>query len=139
MFVVAAAAMLAGSEIAAPPQQPRAASAPAPGVQRERATVRPPELSGEVRERAAQLVAQGERYLAQGKVGGARLFFRQAADAGLALGAIRLAATYDPGELARLDAHGIVADAAEARKWYERARELGAAEAEERLARLGAR
>jgi hypothetical protein len=88
------------------------------------------------RERAEQLVAQGEHYLSQGKVSGARLFFRQAADAGYALAAIRLAATYDAAELARLQVQGIAPDAAEARKWYERARELGAPEAEERLARL---
>jgi len=31
----------------------------------------------------------------------------------------------------------VVADRDEARKWYERARELGEPEAEERLARLG--
>jgi len=86
---------------------------------------------------AQELVAQGERYLAQGKVGGARLFFRQAADAGYARAAMRLAATYDPTELAILKVQGIAPDPLEARKWYERARELGAAEAEERLARLG--
>ena len=82
------------------------------------------------------LFAQGERYLAQGMVGAARLFFRQAADAGSALAAMRLAATYDPVELSSLKVQGIVPDPVEARKWYERARELGAAEAEARLARL---
>jgi len=35
------------------------------------------------------------------------------------------------------DARGIQPNMDEARKWYERARELGAPEAEERLARLG--
>jgi hypothetical protein len=97
---------------------------------------RPATLSGEARERAEQLVIQGDRYLAEGKVAGARLFFRQAADAGLVAAVIRLAATYDPSELARLQVQGIAPDPAEARKWYERARELGAPEAEERLARL---
>src|SRR5215470_15761792 len=88
---------------------------------------------------AERLLAQGERYLAQGTVAGARLFFRQAADQGLAAGAVRLGATYDPNELAKLKVQGIVADVAEARRWYERARELGAADAEQRLARLGGR
>ena len=97
---------------------------------------RPPELSAEERERAEQLVVQGDRYLAEGKVAGARLFFRQAADAGFIAAVIRLAATYDPSELARLQVQGIAPDPAEARKWYERAQELGAPEAEERLARL---
>ncbi len=98
---------------------------------------RPAELSTEARERAEQLVIQGDRYLAEGKVAGARLFFRQAADAGFVPAVIRLAATYDPTELSRLQVQGIVPDPTEARKWYERARELGAPEAEERLARLG--
>jgi TPR repeat protein len=65
------------------------------------------------------------------------LFFRQAAEAGLAIAAMRLGATYDPNELSKLKVQGLAADVAEARKWYERARELGAPEAEQRLARLG--
>ena len=85
---------------------------------------------------AEQLVKQGDQYLAQGKIGGARLFYRQAANAGYALAAIRLGATYDPAELSRLQVEGMTADAIEARKWYERARELGAPEADEHLARL---
>jgi TPR repeat protein len=64
------------------------------------------------------------------------LFYQRAAEAGLALGAIRLAATFDPMELARLNVQGVRPDRDEARRWYERARELGAAEADERLARL---
>ena len=47
------------------------------------------------------------------------------------------AATHDPRELARWRVQGVLPNLAEARKWYERARELGAPEAEERLARLG--
>ena len=83
-------------------------------------------------------MAQGERYLSQGNIALAREFFRRAADAGFAPAAIRLAATYDPGELGALQVQGVVPDRAEARKWYERARELGAPEAEERLAAAGA-
>jgi hypothetical protein len=100
---------------------------------------RPPELTAEQKQRAERLVGLGERHLEQGNIGAARMFFQRAAEAGLALGAIRLAATYDPMELGRLQAQGVVADPAQARRWYERARELGAAEADERLARLGAR
>lgn len=96
----------------------------------------PPANPSPEKKGAQELVAQGERYLAQGKVGGARLFFRQAADAGYARAAMRLAATYDPAELSVLKVQGIAPDPLEARKWYERARELGAAEAEERLTRL---
>lgn len=100
------------------------------------AAPRPRALSAVELVRAEQSIAQGDRYLAQGKVAGARLFFQQAADLGFAPGAIRLAATYDPAELKRLGVLGLTPDLAEARKWYERARALGAPEAEHRLARL---
>jgi len=100
------------------------------------APARAPDLSPASKKLAEQWLAQGERYLSQGAVAGARLFFRQAAEAGLAIAAMRLGATYDPNELSKLKVQGLVADVAEARKWYERARELGAPEAEQRLARL---
>jgi TPR repeat protein len=98
---------------------------------------RVPDLAPEEKDRAEKLMAQGERQLQQGSIVLAREFFRRAADAGFAPAAIRLASTYDPGELSRLGVKGVVPDRAEAKKWYERARELGAPEAEERLARLG--
>jgi hypothetical protein len=97
------------------------------------------ELSTEERQLAEKLVAQGERYLNQADVVSARLLFRRAAEKGLALAAIRLAATFDPAELSRLKVEGVAPDQTEARKWYERARELGVPEAEEHLARLGGR
>jgi TPR repeat protein len=50
-----------------------------------------------------------------------------------------MAATHDPIELSLLGARGVRADPATAKMWYERARQLGATEAEERLKRLGAR
>jgi len=110
---------------------------PIAGGRKNYATPRPLELSIAEREKAERLVRQGDQYLAQGQVGGARLLYRQAASTGYALAAIRLGTTYDPAELSRLKVEGITPDAAEARKWYERARELGAPEADERLARLG--
>jgi hypothetical protein len=108
---------------------PQAASRP------ERAWSRRPSM--EERALAERLVAQGERFFTVGDVVSARLLFRRAADWGFAPAALRLAATYDPSELRRLQLQGVVADRDEARKWYERARELGEPEAEERLARLG--
>jgi hypothetical protein len=97
------------------------------------------DLAGEERSRAERMVAEGERRFEQGNIGAARMFFQRAADAGLAAAAIKMATTYDPAELARLEVMGVTPDRAEARKWYERARELGAPEAEDRLARIGAR
>ena len=106
---------------------------PAPAAKAAPARALTPEDKG----RAERLLARGEEHLSGGNVAAARDFFERAADAGLATAAIRLAATYDPVELRRAQAQGIVADAAIARRWYERARELGAPEAVERLARLG--
>jgi hypothetical protein len=142
-LVVGPAAMIAPSDKATVDQKRANATAPPPPVPAGRpdrnslAAPRPPELPAEDRARAEKLIAQGERYLEQGSIVLAREFFRRAADVGYAPAAIRLAATYDPAELSRLRAQGVVPDRAEARKWYERARELGAPEAAERLARLG--
>jgi hypothetical protein len=86
-----------------------------------------------------RMLARGEASLANGNVEVARQFFLRAAEAGLAEGALRLGATYDPAELDQLQAQGIVPDPALARRWYERARELGAPEAARRLVRLGDR
>jgi hypothetical protein len=72
------------------------------------------------------LLAAGQRYLAQGNVAAARAFFRRAAEAGVAAGATLLATTYDPVGLKRLNVVGLVGDRNEALRWYERARELGA-------------
>ena len=96
-----------------------------------------PEAAAEQRARVERLLARGEAYLANGNVMGARDFFERAADAGLAAGALQLAVTYDPVELKRLKVQGVKPDVALARKWYERARQLGAAEAAGPLMRLG--
>jgi hypothetical protein len=72
------------------------------------------------------LLAAGQRYLAQGNIAAARAFFRRAAETGVAAGATLLATTYDPVSLKRLNVVGLVGDHNEALKWYQRARELGA-------------
>jgi TPR repeat protein len=119
-----------------PPPQPAPQARPA---------ARPPDApppdaplpSPEARERALRLVKKGDEQLAEGAIAQARLLYERAAEAGSALGAMALAATYDPAELRRLGALGLKADREAARRWYERARQLGAAEAEQRLRRLG--
>ena len=144
------------ANIIAPPERPAAeripaerpqqralatSPAPAPPVAPNR-NVQPPapaNLTADEKQRAERLVISGDRHLEQGNIGAARQFFQRAAEAGLALGAIKMAATYDPSELDRLGVkvQGAIPDRAEARKWYERARTLGAPEAEDRLARIG--
>jgi hypothetical protein len=132
-FVVGPSALMAPGE---GQTQSTARIAPRPSPARP-LLPRAPEMAPEEKERAERLVAQGERFLSQGNIAIARQFFRRAADAGFGPAAIRLASTYDPGELAQMQVQGVVPDRAEAKKWYERARELGAPGAEELLAKLG--
>ena len=101
---------------------------PQPGIQ----TMAPQD-----RERAIRLVKKGDEQLAEGNISAARLFYERAADAGLAQGAMALAGTFDATELAQLGVRGIQPDPKQARRWYERAQQLGASDAEERLRRIG--
>jgi hypothetical protein len=98
-----------------------------------------PKLSPADRQRALGLYAKGTEQLGNGNIYAARKFFELAANVGLPEAALAAAATYDPDELARLNVVGLQPDPAAARRWYEKARELGAGEASERLRRLGAR
>jgi TPR repeat protein len=82
-------------------------------------------------------VKRGEDELSQGNVLAARRFFLRAAEAGNAAAAFKLGETHDPVELQRWQVHGVMADLTVARTWYQRALELGMAEAAPRLARLG--
>jgi hypothetical protein len=139
-LIIGPAAMIAPQEKVTaepPPKRPSIAPASAPPAQ----PVRPAQLAPGDKERAERLVTQGDRHLEQGNIGAARLFYQRAAEDGLPAGAIKMATTFDPAEMERLNVkvQGVVADRAEARKWYERAKSLGAPEAEERLVRLGGR
>jgi hypothetical protein len=95
-----------------------------------------PTLTLQERARTEKMVARGQHLLEEGSVALAREFFRRAAEAGLANGAFLLAATYDFRELIRLRVLGVQPNATLARSWYERARQLGAGEADARLAEL---
>lgn len=88
-------------------------------------------------QRALGFIARGQEQLADGNIAAARLLFQRAADAGLAYGALFLGESYDPHELALYKVRGIAGDVGLARSWYEKARSLGAPEAEARLQRLG--
>ena len=80
---------------------------------------------------------KGNEQLAQGLLTPARLFYERAVDLGLAEAAMALAATYDPAELGPGRSPGVHPDVKEAKRWYERAKALGAPEAGNRLQRLG--
>ena len=122
----------------APVPQPPAAGererAPLPRPSR----VEVPVLTPADRENAQKLLVRGERDLDLGNIAQARQFFQRAAQMGLARGALMLAATYDPRELARFHSVSVQPNVAEARKWYMRAVELGAPDAAHKLATLDA-
>ena len=123
------------SEMLAATQDPRQIAAPAPPTRLNTPPI--PVLAPEERARAEKLITRGEHDLNAGNIALARSFFLRAAEAGLAQGALLLATTYDARELTRMHALGVLPDLAAARKWYERARELGSPEASERLGHLG--
>jgi hypothetical protein len=133
---VPAPAPAAPVAIAAVPAAP-VAVAPAPAVPK--AVASPPALDKESRERALKFVKRGGEELGEGRVAPARLLFERAAEMGLPQAAMALAATYDAVELNQPHLRNVLPDPAEAKRWYERAQALGAAEADARLQRLGAR
>ena len=98
------------------------------------------QLPSEQVDRARKLVERGDEHMEAGKVASARLLYQSAAESGWAAAALALAATYDSSELARWKViGGIQPDAALARKWYEKAKQLGSPEADRHLQRLSTR
>jgi hypothetical protein len=87
-------------------------------------------------EQAVRMLNKGQQFLAQGNIAIARAYFARAADLGSPVAALRLAETHDPQESGHF-VYGLRRDPSEARKWYERAVELGASEAKAKLRRLG--
>jgi len=61
------------------------------------------------------------------------MVFQRAAEAGNAVAALALGASYDPTVLSSLGVRGVDADVAKARAWYQKAKEFGSAEASRRL------
>jgi hypothetical protein len=85
------------------------------------------------------LMKQGEQFIAAGDVVTARIVFQRAAEAGNANAAIVLGTTYDPNVLAKLDVLGVSADVEKARRWYQKAENLGSPDARGRLDVLAGR
>lgn len=90
-------------------------------------------------QKAAEYEAQGRAAMAAGRIAIARLHYGRAVEFGSASAAMALAATYDPNELKSAGVIGVVAEPETARKWYQKAHELGAPDAERRIARLDPR
>lgn len=139
LVIAAAASTLAMP--ASPPRPPERQVEPKGEPQPKAAprAVARPALDPQALKQAHAHKARGERALAMGGIAEARGYLERAAEIGLAEAALLLGATFDPHELKRMGAVGVAADPAAARRWYEEARRLGAAEAGPRLARLGAR
>jgi hypothetical protein len=99
-------------------------------------TSRPPASADSASEIAAKMKI-GADLMASGDITAARMMFERAAEAGEAAAAFALAETYDPVVLRRLRLRGGIApDVALARRWYEKARDLGSIAAPERIVRL---
>jgi hypothetical protein len=100
-------------------------------------TLAPPKSQ---RFRAAEIALMKEKGAALigiGNVGGARMMFRYAAEAGDPAAAFALAETFDPLVLMKLNTKGgITPNVGLAQTWYQKAKDLGSAVAPERLERL---
>jgi TPR repeat protein len=81
------------------------------------------------------LIRRAKGLLAAGDIAPARLLLERAADAQEPSAAFLLAQSYDPAVL-KSAALGIASDLAVARAWYQKAAQLGSADAQRRLAQL---
>jgi hypothetical protein len=86
-----------------------------------------------------ELLVHGDALLRTGDIASARLFYERAAAAGDGRAALHLGATFDPAFLGLAGLRNVRGDAAEARSWYSRALDLGAAEAKRPLNSLEAK
>jgi hypothetical protein len=109
----------------APPSQP-AAAADTPQARAEPIQELSPNES-------AALVRRAQELLASGDLPAARMLLRRAADAQNARAALLLAKTFDPTTLRQLSTADPGPDLAQARNWYQKAKEWGAPEAQRQL------
>jgi TPR repeat protein len=82
------------------------------------------------------MLQRADDLIKSGDLSSARLLLRRVAEAGDARAAFTLAGTFDPNVLKALDLQDGAPDIALARLWYERAAQLGSADAPRRLQQL---
>jgi hypothetical protein len=87
-------------------------------------------------EELANLMQRAKGFLASGDLMSARLLLERAADAQQVEAALLLAQSYDPDVLGTSDVRNIIPEPAKARAWYQKAAQLGSADAQRRLAQL---
>jgi len=119
---------------AAPANAPIAAAVP--GAAEQSAVAAPPSPPNPF---AANSYARGQAAEKLGDISGARRYYLSAEHQGHAAAARALGRLYDPAYLRRTAVGGIDADPATARRWYERAVEMGDPEAKPLLQALSAR
>jgi hypothetical protein len=143
-----------GDQLSREPTQAKPVTVPLPAAAAQSSVAfRSPEgkLSSEEIER---LITLGREAMVEGNIDRARLALKRAAEAGDATAALELGGTYDPVIVAEIfqkkppqfpqqvvqsigvTGNPIVVDIAEAKVWYEKARDLGSREAAARLDRL---
>jgi TPR repeat protein len=84
----------------------------------------------------AVLLKRAKGLLAIGDITSARLLLERAADAQEPEAALMLAGTYDPQVQASQDMRGVAPDPEAAKVWYQKAAQLGSADARRRLGQL---
>jgi hypothetical protein len=131
-----AAALKTAHQTLAPAEirQPVVATAPPVAVAPPAPPVPPARKLGA--DELAALMTRAKGLLAAGDISPARLLLERAADALEPGAALMLAQTYDPAVLGTQDARNINTDPALARTWYQRAAQLGSADAQRRLSQL---
>jgi hypothetical protein len=87
----------------------------------------------------ADKVRRGQALTASGQILAARFVLKEAADANSAEAALALGMTYDPTELNNLGVRNVLPEPDAARRWYQKAKDLGSTEAQGRLEKLAAR
>jgi hypothetical protein len=134
---VVAVAPAAPQPQAAPPPQLAAPMTAAPVT--DAAPIAPPPPAPALRkidaDELATLLKRAKASLAAGDIPVARLLLERAANVEPSA-AFLLAETYDPAVLGTPDTRSIAPDPAAARRWYQRAAQLGSADAQQRLAEL---
>ncbi len=93
-------------------------------------------LRSDESDRVDDLIKHGQKMVEVGYLAGARAYFKRAVEAGSGEAAVLLGATYDPAFIEKMGAQGIKPDLKEARSWYERAKQLGVADADAKLDEL---
>jgi hypothetical protein len=109
---------VAAPAVAAPPPRP------APRIEK----IDPDTLAG--------MMSRAKSLMAIGDITSARLLLQRAAEAQDADAAFMLGQTYDPAVLGSQDIRSITPDPAIARNWYQKAAQLGSADAQQRLAQM---